>query len=46
MLPKHERYMTTDIMSLKEDALEAENTGLRRLLAQAGIDATAHEVAD
>ena len=48
--------MATDFKSLKEEALEAENAGLRelltqagidaaRLLAQAGIDATENEVA-
>jgi two-component sensor histidine kinase len=31
--------MATDLRGLKEDALEAENAGLRDLLAQAGIDA-------
>ena len=48
--------MAAELKSLKEDALEAENAGLRelltqagidaaRLLAQAGIDATENEVA-
>ena len=48
--------MANDLKSLKEDALEVENAGLRelltqagidaaRLLAQAGIDATENEVA-
>jgi two-component sensor histidine kinase len=48
--------MASEFKSLKEDALEAENAGLRdllnqaeidaaRLLAQAGIDATANEAA-
>src|SRR5581483_8605210 len=48
--------MASDPRNLKETALEAENTGLRdllaqagidaaRLLAQAGIDATANEAA-
>jgi two-component sensor histidine kinase len=35
-----ERCMAKDFTSLKEDALEAENAGLRELLAQAGIDAS------
>src|SRR5215204_4473438 len=38
--------MTTELKSLKEEFLQAENTDLRRLLAQAGIDATEHEVAE
>jgi two-component sensor histidine kinase len=48
--------MASDFKSIKEDALEAENAGLRelltqasidaaRLLAQAGVDATENEVA-
>jgi hypothetical protein len=32
--------MASDFTTPKEDALEAENTGLRQMLAQAGIDAS------
>ena len=32
--------MAKDFTTPKEDALEAENTGLRQMLAQAGIDAS------
>ena len=32
--------MGKDVTTPKEDALEAENAGLREMLAQAGIDAS------
>jgi two-component sensor histidine kinase len=38
--------MTTDSENSKEVELQAENIGLRRLLAQAGIDALEHAVAE
>jgi two-component sensor histidine kinase len=38
--------MDPEVKNLKEAALERENVGLRRLLAQAGLDAIEHEVAD
>jgi two-component sensor histidine kinase len=38
--------MTKDLKSLTEVSLQAENIDLRRLLAQAGIDAVEHEVAE
>lgn len=38
--------MTADTVSPREDELAAENTGLRRLLAQAGIDAAERTVAE
>jgi two-component sensor histidine kinase len=38
--------MTSDPGSLREDDLKAENTGLRKLLTQAGIVATEHAVAE
>jgi two-component sensor histidine kinase len=38
--------MTADILSPREDELTVENTGLRRLLAQAGIDAAERTVAE
>jgi two-component sensor histidine kinase len=38
--------MTADMMSPREDDLAAENIDLRRLLAQAGIDAAEHAVAE
>jgi two-component sensor histidine kinase len=38
--------MTEDLKSLTELGLQAENIDLRRLLAQAGIDAIEHEVAE
>lgn len=38
--------MSSDDKSLKEVALETENIGLRRLLVQAGLDATEHDVAE
>jgi two-component sensor histidine kinase len=38
--------MTADLLSPREDELAAENTDLRRLLAQAGIDAAERAVAE
>ena len=38
--------MSPEVKSRTEDALERENIGLRRLLVQAGLDATEHEVAE
>jgi two-component sensor histidine kinase len=38
--------MSSEVKSRNEEALESENIGLRRLLAQAGLDAIEHEVAE
>jgi two-component sensor histidine kinase len=38
--------MNINLQSVRNDDLQAENRGLRRLLAQAGLDAAEHEVAE